>query len=188
MKLGWILWEESGGVYEIVWLRVSDWRLQVCSIARSQPVSMKVCQHVWREPVLTDLQAFSLMCIFQDRLGHCLENAKYRKKNKNPLLSVVIFTCQVEWFMKKYVHMTRRFVPNTQHISSCSRVAAVCPPRNPVIENPACFANCTTNINGLHIHPFPVSIPSFPHHSFCWLLIIFYFFFFLQIILLKQTG
>lgn len=73
----------SGGVYEIVWLRLSDWRLQVCSIARSQPASTKVCQHVWRGPVVADLQVFSLMCVFRDRLGHCLEKAKDKKKTKN---------------------------------------------------------------------------------------------------------
>lgn len=75
VELGWILWEESGGVSEIVWLRASNRTLQVCSIPRGQPVFMKVCQHVWRKPVPTVVQVFSLTCILKDRLGRCLENA-----------------------------------------------------------------------------------------------------------------
>lgn len=60
----WILWEESGGVHVIVLMCVSEWSLQVCAIPHIWPVFRKVCQHVWREPVLTDiLQVFSLTCI-----------------------------------------------------------------------------------------------------------------------------
>lgn len=64
MKLHWVLWGESGGIHVIVWMWVSDRAVQVCSIPCSRPVFMKVCQHVWRRPVLTDIiQVFSPTCI-----------------------------------------------------------------------------------------------------------------------------
>lgn len=46
---------ESGDIHVIVWMRVSDWPLQVCSIPHSRPVFTKVCQRVWREPIPTDM-------------------------------------------------------------------------------------------------------------------------------------
>lgn len=62
----WILWEERGGVHMIILKIVSVCSLQVCAIPHIWPVFRKVCQHVWRQPVLTDiLQAFSLTCIPQ---------------------------------------------------------------------------------------------------------------------------
>lgn len=78
---------------------VSDLSLQVCFIPHSRPVFMKVCQHVWREPVLTDIiQVFSLPCIPQtDRQTESLSGkCKFKKKNSSTACChALVLSCMI---------------------------------------------------------------------------------------------